>query len=354
MRWRDPRGFTLVELLVSISVLIIMLVIIAGISVEIGRAWKSTSGMVEGFRDARAAFESMTRTISHATLNTYYDYVDNSTPPKFRTPSDTSFTPVSYGRRSDLQFISGTKNKTLLSTVTQIPQPVTHAIFFQAPLGDTDTPAYTALTGTLNGCGFYVTYGTDPAIPSFLPSSTVPNRYRYRLMQFTEPAEYLSIYDSQTQGATSAQWNKWFLGPLAISTPATLSQLAQNVVALIILPKLSSSDQAANPSTVLAPTYDYDSRDNSNTSTYNQLPPVVDLTMVVIDEASAVKLGNLATPPNLSQGAAFTDSTQLSADLDILKNNLSAASGNAAGNRIPLHFRIFHSEVAMQGAKWSK
>jgi len=352
LKFQRGSGFTLVELLVAIVVLVIMLVIISGISMEIARAWKNTSGTVEGFRDSRAAFEAMTRTISHATLNTYYDYVDSTG--AFRIPGDVNFAPVNYARRSDLQFISGNKGKTLLTTVSQIPYPITHALFFQAPLGETNTSSYTALNSTLNGCGFYVTYGTDPAVPNFLPSTTVPNRYRYRLMQFLEPAEYLSIYDSQTMGTTSAKWNLWFLGPLGISTPTSVSQLAQNVVALIVLPRLSSTDQGNNPATVLAPAYDFDSRDGTNATTFNQLPPVVEITMVVIDEASAIKLGNAATPPNLSQGAAFTNSTQMSNDLDILKNNLSAASGNLAGNKIPLHFRVFHAEVALQSAKWSK
>jgi uncharacterized protein (TIGR02599 family) len=374
-RSKNDSGFTLVEMMVAITVLAVILATISAILLEITRAWKSSSGTTESFRDTRAAFEAMTRTISHATLNTYYDYVDANG--NFRTPANAStFVPSTYARQSDLQFVSGTTKSTLLSTVAQIPSPITHAIFFQAPLGETDengqngTQNYTALNSTLNACGFYVTYGADPSVPTFLPGNAVPVRYRYRLMQFTEPTEYLSIYDSQTgaplaQGTSPSVYDKWFLGPLGLMPntsatspiPTSVSQLAQNVIALIILPELSPSDQAANPTTILAPNYDYDSRNSANgitSSTFNQLPPEVDITMVAIDEASALKLGNTTTPPNLSQGSSFTTSSLLPQDLANLENNLSATPGNAAGNHIPLHFRVFHSEVAMQSAKWSK
>ncbi len=342
------RGFTLVELLVAIAIILIMLVTLAAISMEITRAWKNTSGTVEAFRDARVAFEAMTRTISHSTLNTYFDYVDANN--KFRDPADPSaFVPVTYNRRSDLQFISGSSTKTLLNTIpTPIPYPITHAIFFQAPLGETNQTAYAGLSSTLNACGFYVCYGVDPTVPAFLSASTVPRLNRFRLMQWTQPTENLAIYDSQ--GATG----KWYLDPLTHSASTSVSQVAQNVVALIILPKLSPADQAANPATILAPAYNYDSQDNTKAVTYNQLPPVVDVTMVVIDEASALKLGNTTAPPNLTQGSAFTDYTLYQSDLTNLQNNLSASSGNVAGNRIPLHFRVFHAEVALAGAKWSK
>lgn len=349
----DSPAFTLVEMLVAMTVIVIMIVILASISVEVARAWKGTSGTIEEFRDARASFEAMTRTISHATLGTYYDYVDSSSPPNFRADliSDpaklAAFVPAGYARRSDLQFVSGTTTKTLLNSIpTQDPYPITHAIFFTAPLGYTETGSYTGFGDTLNGCGFYVTYGPDLTAPSFLSATTVPKLYRYRLMQFTAPTENLAIYDPQGAG------NQWFLGAIANNYSNCVSQLAPNIVTLVILPRLSPADQAATGAPLLAPNYDYDSRDKSNTVTYNLLPPEVDVTMVAIDEASALKLGNTSAPPNLTAGAPFTDSTKLSTDLATMENNLGAIAGNAAGNHIPLHYRIFHTEVAINGAKW--
>ncbi len=351
-------------MLVSITVLLIILSVVFSITQQVTGVYHNSVGKFENLEDARNAFTSMTQTISEATLNTYYDYYGTASgSATFRTPSNSaSFIPTGYKRQSDLHFISGnTKNSsgtvsnTYLANVSQIAYPITHSIFFEAPMGSTDTSSYKPLNSTLNACGFYVCYGPDVTVPSFLSATTVPTRYRYRLMQFTQPTEYLSIYDTQTQGASAPAYNQWFLGPLAqdlaSSSPTSISQLAQNVVALIILPKLSTADQVG--ASALAPNYDYDSRNSANTTTYNQLPPIVQVTMVALDETSAFKLGNTATPPNLTAGASFTTAANMDTDMATLESNLSASAGNAAGNHVPLHFEVFQSNVALQSAKWS-
>ncbi len=367
----SASSFTLVELLTAITVLLIMMVVIFSIFQEITGAWHGSVGKVESLQDARSAFVAMTHTISQATLNTYYDYVDTNAPFNGETRGQviasggslTAFTATGYARTSDLHFISGstktsggTVTNTCLASVPQIPYPITHSIFFEAPLGSTHTSGYQQLNGMLNACGFYVCYGPDPTVPPFLSSTTVATHYRYRLMQFTEPSEYLSIYAPQTQGALESSYNQWFLGPLTQELSAassggslmSISQLAQNVLALVILPKLSAGDQTANPGIVLAPNYDYDTRNSANSISYNQLPPVVQVTMVAIDEASALKLGNTATPPDTQLGltpALFTQANNFQTDL----NSLEAALVTAH-----VKFQVFQSEVALQGAKWSE
>ncbi len=132
-----------------------------------------------------------------------------------------------------------------------------------------------------------------------------------------------------------------------------MSTLAENVIALIVLPKTSQNDITSSGSP-LAPLYEYNSRDATNPGNYNQLPPVIQVIMVVIDESSAVKLGNSATPPaNFGLDALFQDASKLDDDLRALQNNLSATPNNAAGNTIPLRFEIFHTEVGVPGAKWN-
>jgi uncharacterized protein (TIGR02599 family) len=354
-----------------------MMTLISSILSQVMKAWQNTTGKIEGFRDARSAFETVTRTISQATLNTYYDYVNANG--QFRGANDTAFQPDHYARQSDLQIVSGPAG-TLLSSGLGAYTATGHAIFFFSPLGiianaDTSTTSSTGLGRTsdgLNVCGFYVLYGADPTIPSFL--SSIPTRYRYRLMQLVQPTEYLSIF-APGSGANGTGYgtSAWFLnavtGDIGATTPVSNSVLAENVVALILLPKLAARDETAGGynDASLAPAYSYDSStvgagkpqlSNGEATTpalssMNQLPPDILVTMVVIDEASAVKLGNTTSPPALSKGAPFTDATQLTTDLATLENNLGAISGNAAGNRIPLKFRVFQSEVAVQGAKWS-
>jgi uncharacterized protein (TIGR02599 family) len=355
-------------MLTAITVLLIIMAVIFTIFQEITRAWHGSVGKVESLQNARAAFVAMTHTISQATLNPYYDYVDTNAPFNGETRAQviagggslTAFTATGYARTSDLHFISGTtKNSggtttnTFLASVSQITYPTTHSIFFEAPMGSTGTSGYQQLNGMLNACGCY---GPDPTVPSFLASPIVPTHYRYRLMQFTEPSEYLSVYASQTQGTVESTYNQWFLGPLTQELSAassggslmSISQVAQNVVALVILPKLSAGDQAAHPTTILAPNYDYDSRNSANSTTYNQLPPVVEVTMVAIDEASALKMGNTTTPPNAQLGltsSLFTQASNFQTDLNSLEAALVAAH---------LNFQVFQSEVALQGAKWSE
>ena len=354
-------GFTLVEMMVATAVLLAIMGICFTIIEGTNSIWKNTTGKIEGFRNARAAFDAMTRTLSQATLNTYYDYVDSSGNFTSQPGSGFSGVPVAYGRRSDLQIISG-QGAAMLPGITPYAA-LTHAIFFQAPLGQvtsanssvSSSSAMGGLNNLLNTCGFYVAYGPDPGVPSFL-SAAYPTRNRYRLMQFTQPSDLLAIYGNQ---GTS----KWFLNPivadLATSSPAENAVLAENIIALVILPKLPSNDEAAlNLSsiplgTALAPSYSYDSTQkgqatvNAYLNSLHQLPPVIEVTMVAIDEASALKMGNTTTAPNTALGltsSLFTQAKNLNADLASLENSLAAGHVN---------FRVFQTEVAIRGSKWT-
>jgi uncharacterized protein (TIGR02599 family) len=337
----------LLELLVAMSVLLLILGIVFRIIQGTTETWRSTTGKTEGFRGARTAFEAMTRTLSQATLNTYFDYADSSG--NYRNPANPgAFQPAEYIRRSDLHFVTGSN---LVNGPVQ--NPLTHAVFFQAPLGYTEAGGYTGMEGLLNATGFYLFYGPDPAQPDYLNSANLTAKNRFRLMQFLQPAEELSIGDSSVTGG-SPNWNAntWFTTALA-DDEAPISQLAENVVALVILPKLSKADEAAGASTI-STDYAYNSRDRAKTATLHQLPPVLQIAMVVIDEASAAKLGNTPNPPDFGVGGLFKDPAKLQDDLATLGRNLGAESGNSSGNAIPLRYEIFQTEVALRGAKWSK
>src|ERR1043165_3679421 len=96
MRESRPPAFTLIEVMVSTSLLAILLMILLGIVNQTSATWRYSVSKVEQFRGARQAFESMTRRLSQATLNTYWDY--DPPPPK---------PPLKYIRQSDLRFVSG-------------------------------------------------------------------------------------------------------------------------------------------------------------------------------------------------------------------------------------------------------
>ena len=98
--------------------------------------WKKGTQTTGSMQQARVAFERMTRNISQATLNTYYSYfyASGATAPSY------------YMRQSELEFMSGNGpvgGSTFISGTVGGAQQITHAIFFQAPLGVTN-PSNTA------------------------------------------------------------------------------------------------------------------------------------------------------------------------------------------------------------------
>ena len=340
-RSRSSSGFTLIEMLVSTVILVIIMGIVFTMTEQTSNIWKGTSNKIEGFRSARTAFEAMTRTISQATLNTYYDYRDSS-----GTWSSVSGNPpATYARRSDLEFTCG-QGSALLGTTylngTSTYTPVTHSLFFQAPLGW--STAYTNQQRLLNACGFYVAYGPDPNVPPYL--SSLSPHYKYRLMQFIQPSENLAVYEYPN--ATT-----WFTQPITGTyDPASNFVLAENVIALVIWPKNSAGDQT-NGATSLTSNYSYDTRTTG--ITYNQLPPVVEVTMVSIDEASAIRLGNPSAPPNSTVGLTTTDftaATYPTSGQNQLQLDLASMESTLIGAHINYH--VFQTEVAIGGAKWSQ
>lgn len=309
-------------------------------------SWSNSTGKTEGFRDARMVFSTVTKAVSQATLNPYFDYVDAAG--NFRNPGSTgTFIPTKYMRRSDLHFICG---RNLLPP--SVINPIGQSVFFQAPLGYTRTPAYADMEGFLNACGFYVFYGPDPDMPTQLQGALPNSPQRFRLMQFLQPSEDFAVYDQQVTGG-QADWNntKWFVNAFSGSNPCA-SQLAENVVALVIHPKYSEKD-SASAGAPLSADYEYNSRNITPATTRNQLPPAVELVMVVIDEVSAARLGDTATPPNLGVADLFKDSSKLEDDIATLEKNLAGLPGNPAGNSVPLRYQIFRTEIALRGSKWS-
>jgi uncharacterized protein (TIGR02599 family) len=340
------RGFTLLELLVSMAILVIIMAIIFSMTQQTSSLWQNTSGKIEGFRNARAAFDAMTRTISQATLNTYYDYMDATG----NWMAIGAGAPHSYGRRSDLHFICGQGGTLLAGSWPQTP--ITHCVFFQAPLGW--SALYPNQQRLLNACGFYLVYGPDPNVPAFLPNLFV-SRYRYRLMQFIQPSENLTVY--QTSATVSPE--SWFTQPIVGSYTNTAaftgsnSVLAENVIALVIWPKLSIGDQTPLGTSAETTDYTYDTRKSGADS--NQLPPIVEVTMVSLDEASALRLGNTTTPPNTAVGlnsSLFTAATYPSAGQPSqLENDLAQMELKLTASH--LNYRVFQTEVAIGGAKWT-
>ena len=340
-------GFTLVELLVSTALIALVALLLVTMTNSTASTWRYTTGRIEQFRGADTAFEAMTRRLSQATLNTYWDY-------------DSPTKPTKYLRQSDLRFITGSMTvgaKKLLTTTS--PRRPTQGVFFQAPLGYVDDATnFSGLDNLLNTWGYYVEFRDEViARPAFISQ---PARYRYRLMELMQPSNSLSIYNFTSGKAATYNAKDWFSAALPTSAVAPVATtpppppllahaLADNVIALVVLPKLSKKDETSTGKT-LSKDYSYDSTSTDPDPDINpksQLPPIVQVTLVAIDEISAARMANGLTPPALdaSLDAIFLASTKFDADLVTLQKTLTDQR---------IGYRVFTSNVSIRGAKWSR
>jgi uncharacterized protein (TIGR02599 family) len=335
------NGFTLVEVLVASSIVALLVAMLITMVTQTSRIWRSTSGKVEEFRGASDAFDSMTRHLQQATLNTYLDY---------NNPQN----PTSYMRQSQLRFLSGPassilNNVSLPSTISSM------AIFFQAPNGFSTNSSNSILQNALNTRGYFIEYAADSnGRPSFLSG---PPKYRYRLMEFMEPTEKLSVYNYTTNPSYTNI--DWITNSLISGSTRPVHVLAENVIAMVVLPKLSPADisiwNAAGSNysaSSLASNYFYSSAVNGNTSapvdpnlnTHHQLPPVVQVTLIAVDETSAIRFPSVYANLTNTTMSLFTSAPSYGADLATLQSVLASNHMN---------FRIFTTDVMIRAAKWS-
>lgn len=339
-------AFTLVELLVTMAVLSIIALLLLSVTDSAFKLWRSTSTSITMFENARAAYDVMTRRISQATVNTYLDYYGSDW--KRRNPATSgTFTPSFYGRASDLHFRSGAAAPLMGG------QQQGHGIFFFAPLGFTDNNAtYADLPNLLNACGYYVEWGADTNLrPSFL--SNLPTRHRFRLMENFLPSQNFTNYPQFTDTIDNND-NLWITNGLK-GANARRHALAENILALIIRPEVATQDATlmgfANAYN-LTTDYEYDSRLGRDLGSpydiqFAQLPPMLRVVMVAVDEAGAARLiGSSTSMPDAFKlnAAWFKDPAKLDEDLLAFSNQLTAAR---------VQFRIFNQVIPLRGAKFS-
>lgn len=314
---RRSGGFSLVEILVASGVLLLVLTLVLSIVSQTSSVWRSSAQKISAFQSARAGFERLTRQLSQATLNTYWEYDDVNNPQK-------------YVRQSELHFRSGPN---LLDTPS-------HAVFFQAPASRTDNPsAYGGLERLLNGCGFFIDYVEDD-IPAPL-TDKVESRKRFRLMQWMQNTEELNVY----KGNSDPQ--AWYQNARAEAIP-----VADNIIALVIWPKLPDTE---TPPVGWEDSYEYDSRQgslNNQPITMNQLPPIVQVAMVAIDARSAERLGPSLESEIRSATQGLFERLDSSDPRESMQKDLTELENRLREKNI--EYRIFESAVPIREAKWSK
>ncbi len=400
-------AFTLVEMLVSVTFLVILMMLVTQLVGIVQRGWVRTSSKVSQFREARLAFDLISRNLSQATLNTYsemrYDSLgQDQTQQAIKSAR-------SYFRQSELQFVSGPTNQLFTSGGGGGLYPG-HAVFFQAPLGVTELTQQAPASGSGGGggpqatanteslvnllCarGYFVEWGDDtPYRPQFLnTSNVVPVRSRFRLIQYSPSAEKNRIYApafrlidpvdrTKTVAANSRMWFQDVLDQSNRvqdnegSTPSNIRSaptrpVAENILALVISPRSETDNGTATSSpTACAPLYLYDSVLETNPGavpnpvfgsqgTRHLLPPLVQVTMIAMDERSGEFLSrpeNNSIMSEISQqiGNMFQNASDFSKEIGSTDGQLGTLDQLLLSKRI--NYRVFTATIAMKQSRWS-
>ena len=387
---RFRLAFTLIELLVSMTFLVILMLVVTQVVGIVQRTWVRSNSRVSQFREARTAFDVMTRALSQATLNTYWD--NEFDPLRTDAAGQQVKLARNYIRQSELQFISGPTTQVLAGASGEAGSYPGHAVFFQAPLGITRLSAATGtetntenMVNLLCGRGYFVEWGDDQSFrPPFLSNlNSVPTRQRLRLMEYSPTAEMNRIYDSTLRPLVNSQTGvnngkRWFNeGEFAAlnsvirnsenaATRAFTRPVAENILALIISPQIETTGNASLQPFSIAPFYLYDStlqvNPGASASTSNPqgtqhlLPPLLKVTMVALDERSGEFLSRsendtmrgevLASVALLFQAAAA-----YTMDLEGDEDNPGELETLLLEKK--LNYRVFTTTIALKQARWS-
>lgn len=344
-------GFSLIEMMVAMGILSVLMLMLTVLLDQVQKSWRYSESRISQFREARVAFDLMTKNLGQASLNTYWDLKDD----------DADGVVDGYFRTSELHFISLDNASTSLPT-SATQKPVGQAVFFQAPLGFSTN--YRNLNNLFNARGYFVSFGSDKSFkPSFVKS---PDRYRYRLMEFRPPAESNQVFQDGQDERSAGQrqeFTEWYKQGLSVGKgkfESHLNPLAENIIALIVSPRDSLESSSSSRGTTfskIAPNYEYNSNKDIKkgdggdefSSFSQQVPPLVRLTMVAIDETAAVRQENgTSMPTNISTALSglFLRTENYPKDVEELSSRLNKEGVN-------INHKVFSSLVMLRSAKWS-
>jgi uncharacterized protein (TIGR02599 family) len=374
------NGFTLIELMISMTFLVVLMLVVSNMVSVIQRTWVRANSRVSVFREARMAFDRMSKTLAQATLNPYWESAVDILAPDSLAQERTRA--KRYVRQSELQFVCGPSGQIMQTPGGAVNYPG-HAVFFQAPLGVTNLVAATGaavntenMVNLLCGRGYFVVWGDDAAFrPPFLAGvGTVPTRSRFRLMEYSPTAEMNRIYDSTRRPLItfSRQWYEDAATSVVLSASETAASraftrpIAENIIALIISPQTEVQGNVGAQPYAIAPNYTYDSVLRANPGaamppnvddqgTQHLLPPLIKLTMVAVDEIGGEKLASdsgLRGDLLSACGSLFGSAANFERDI--------SGTGNTPGTLETflmdkkLNYRVFTATIPMKQSRWSR
>lgn len=380
-------AFTLIELLVSVTFLVILMLVVTQVIGIVQRSWVRANSRVSQFREARQAFDALSRSLAQATLNNYWDNEFNeqgndSAGQKIILAKD-------YFRQSELQFVCGPTTNVVSGAAGNGQNYPGHAVFFQAPLGVASLVSTAGTEGAgqpvntenmvnlLCGRGYFVEWGPDTYFrPAFLATlgNVVPIRNRLRLMEYSPTAEKNRIYDTNLRPITSHSM-EWYADVLndevqsaqeTAATRAFTRPIAENIIALVISPQLEVIGNTGVSPYAIAPQYMYDSTLKINPGatavnvspqgTQHLLPPLLKVSMVALDERSGEFLARTENAQIQAQllGAIsnmLQNASNLGAELDGVDGKVGTLPALLLAQK--LNYRIFSTTIPMKQARWS-
>lgn len=381
------RAFTLIELLVSVTFLVILMLVVSQVIGIVQRTWVRANSRVSQFREARQAFDTLSRSLSQATLNNYWDNEfdtlgTDAAGQKITLAKD-------YFRQSELQFICGPTSTVIPAAAGNAQNYPGHAVFFQAPLGIAslvsvaDQGANNQIVNTENmvnllcGRGYFVEWGTDASFrPAFLDqlNNAVPVRSRLRLMEYSPTAEKNRIYDTNLRPIT-AHSKEWYADVLntevqsiqeTAKTRAFTRPIAENIIALVISPQIEVTGNTTLAPYAIAPQYIYDSTlkvnpgaspiNASQQGTQHQLPPLLKVSMVALDERSGEFLAReensqMRTELLTAIAGKLQNAASLVEELDGAQGKTGTLVQLLLDKK--LNYRTFSTTIALKQSRWS-
>jgi uncharacterized protein (TIGR02599 family) len=350
---RQRQAFTLVEVLVSMVILAMIMLIITQVIGQAQRSWRSASSRVTQFREARIAFDTITRNLRQATLNSYRNFFYLST--GNQVPADVRETPDGYKRYAELGFRTDNA-ATIVSNAGGVDALPGHAVMFQAPLGKSITPSpvpgismYDQLKNLLCIRGYFVRYSSDS---NYVPAGLrgrLTEKYRYRLYEYRPPSEVNAAYHEAADGTTDGAWTNIN----AASAASYIAPVAENIVLLVLAPSFADQTSVAAAPKISSlergTLYTYNSFVGSQGGAVaveqHRLPRAVQVTLVAVDEESAKRLAeqNGGSSPNLlgKAGVSFANPVSYDQDMNSLKQTLT---------EMRMNYRVFSSTVLIPGA----
>lgn len=264
MNSRRRQGWTLVEVLVSTSILAILVVVLAEALNTTQRSWVTSRSAAERQQTTDSVSNLFSQQLRRATLQARpsYDSALNQLVPN-----------------SDLHFVCGPAAE-LLPAASGV---CGDAVFFQRLAADGSLP------NALQACGFFVQYGGDEAWRPTLLASAAPICRRFRLLQFHQPAGSLTLFQSSgimgtpsrlSQFTMRSELYQWFSQPISDSSTFrdSVSVVAENVVAMIM--QASPASQRCYDTR----RHQWQAGSTDAALSRHQLPEMIEITLVMVEE----------------------------------------------------------------------